>query len=81
MGIGARDIDRAGFERLAQRVEHGALKLGQFIEKQHAQMRQADFARLHLEASAGQRGHAGGMMRRAEGARAADLPAFKHACN
>ena len=40
MRVGARDADRAGLQRLAQRIEHGTLKFGQFVEKKHAQMRE-----------------------------------------
>lgn len=64
--IGTRDADRARFERLAQRIEDGALELGKLVEEQDAKMRQADLAWLHLETAAGQRRHRGGMMRRPE---------------
>ena len=57
MGIGARDADRAGLERLAQRIEHRALEFGQFVEEQHAEMREADLARPHLQPAADQRRH------------------------
>ena len=33
MRIGPRHIDLAGFERLAQRIEHGALEFREFVEK------------------------------------------------
>ena len=36
MRIGARYVDLAGLERLAQRIEHRALEFGQFVEEQHA---------------------------------------------
>lgn len=31
------------------RLLHNAVKLGQFVEEQHAEMRQADLAGFHLE--------------------------------
>ncbi len=34
--IGTRDADRARFERLAQRIEDGALELGKLVEEQDA---------------------------------------------
>ena len=77
MRVGPCHFDRAGFERLPQRIEHGALELGQFVEKQHTQMGKADLAGLYLEAAAGKRGHAGRMMRRPERARARDAPVFE----
>ena len=48
MRIGARDIDLTRFKRLAQGIEHGALKLRQFVEEQYAEMGEADFAGAHL---------------------------------
>lgn len=51
--VGAGDADRTGFQRLAQRIEDGALELRQFVEKQHAEMRKADLARLHLQSPCG----------------------------
>lgn len=47
--IGARNADRTGLERLAQRIEHRALKFREFVEEQHAEMREAHLARLDLE--------------------------------
>jgi hypothetical protein len=44
-----------------------ALEFGQFVEEQHAQMRQADLAGPHAQAPAGQRGHRGRMVRAAKG--------------
>ena len=38
MCIGARDADRASFQRLSQRIKHSTLKFGQFIKEKHAQM-------------------------------------------
>ena len=62
-GAGNRDV--AGLQRLAQRFERGARKLGQFVEKQHAAVRQRDFAGARRRAAADQRHRAGGVMRRA----------------
>ena len=68
--IGARDRDFAGLERLAQRIQNLRREFRQLIEKQHAVMRERDFARPRAQAAADERGHAGGMMRRAERAAA-----------
>lgn len=46
MRIGARDLDLVRLERLAQRVEHGALEFRELVHEQHAEMCDADFARL-----------------------------------
>ena len=64
--VGARHRDLAVLQRLAQRIQHARIELRQFVEKQHALMRQRNLAGLGAHAAAGQRGHAGGMMRRAE---------------
>ncbi len=64
--IGARDRDFAGLQRLAQRVQRLRLEFRQFVEEQHAVMRERDFARPRVQAAADQRRHAGRMMRRAE---------------
>ena len=77
MSIGARDIDLAGFERLAQRIEHRALEFGQFIQEQDAQMRQTDLTGAHLQSAAGQRRHAGRVVRCAERTGAADPPCLQ----
>jgi hypothetical protein len=50
MGIGAGDHDRAGLDRLAQRVEHGAGKFGEFVEEEDAVVGKADLARLRAPA-------------------------------
>ena len=64
VGAGYRDL--AVFHRLAQRIQHPRIELRQLVEKQHALMRQRDFAGSCAHAAAGQRRHAGGMMRAAE---------------
>ena len=46
MGIGARHHDLAGFDRLAQGFQHRAREFGEFVQEQHAVMRQADLARF-----------------------------------
>jgi hypothetical protein len=56
VGIGPCHADLAGFERLPQRIEYRALEFGQLVEEQHAEVRQADFARLDPEPAAGERG-------------------------
>jgi hypothetical protein len=77
MRIGARDADLAGLERLAQRIEHPALEFGQFVEEQHAEMREADLARPHAQPAADQRRHRGRMMRAAERPRANQPPTLE----
>ena len=64
--VGARDRDLAGLERLAQRVERRRLELRQFVEEQHAVMRERNLAGPGAQSAADQRGHRRGMMRRAE---------------
>jgi hypothetical protein len=51
VSIGARDIDLSRLERLAQRIEHWTLELGQFIEEQHTKMCKADLAGAHFQAA------------------------------
>ena len=79
MRIGARDADLAGFERLAQAVEDAALEFGQFVEEQHAKMREADLAWTDAQPAADERGHRRRMVRRAERARAHEPPALEAA--
>ena len=57
--IGARNRDLAVFQRLTQRVQHARIEFRQLIQKQHALVRQGDFAWPGAHAAAGQRGHAG----------------------
>lgn len=57
MTVRPRDRHLAGFERLAQGIEHRALKLRQLVEKQHAEMRQTDLARLRTQPATHQRRH------------------------
>ena len=53
----------------------GALEFRQFVEEQHAEMRQADLAGPHPQPAADQRRHRGAVMRRAERpARAGSCP-------
>jgi len=70
VAVGARDLDLAGLERLPQRIQHRPLEFGQFVEEQHAQMREADLARPHLEPAPDQSRHRRRMMRAAERPRA-----------
>ena len=66
VGVCARNADAAGLERLTKRIEHWTLELGQFVEEQHAEVREADLARTDPQAAADQRRHRGTMVRRAE---------------
>jgi hypothetical protein len=56
--VGARDDRLPGLERLAQGVEHARLELGQLVEKQHAEVREADLAGPRPRAAADERRHA-----------------------
>ena len=60
----ARDRDSSVFERLAHDFERGAFEFRQLIEKQHAVVREADFARGGERAAAEQADVADGVMRR-----------------
>ena len=79
MGVGARDLDRAGLERLAQAVEHRALEFGQLVEEQHSEMGEADLARPRLEAAADERRHRRAVMRRPERPRPGEPPTLQRA--
>ena len=78
MRVGAADRGAPGLHGLAQRFQRGARKLGPFVEEQHAEMRQADLARLRAMPAAHQRRDAGRMMRVAEGRAADQLAAREH---
>ena len=64
--VGAGDADVAGLQRLAERIQHRALELGEFVEEQHAEVREADLAGPDAEPAADQRRHRRAMVRRAE---------------
>ena len=64
---GAADGHLAVFERLAQDFERGAFELRQFVEEEHAVVREADLARLGIGAAADESGVADRVVRRAEG--------------
>jgi hypothetical protein len=67
---GARQHDLAGLQGLAQRLQRGAVELGQLVEEQHAVVRQADLARTrHAGTAADEPRRRGGVVRRAEGPR------------
>ncbi len=59
------DRHRAIFQRLAEHFQRAAVELGQLVEKQHAVVRQADFARRGNRSAADEAGVADRMMRRA----------------
>ncbi len=67
---GAADRDHLVFQRLAQRLKVARTKLGQFVEEEHASMRQADLARLGPTPAAHQPSMADRVMRRTKGSRA-----------
>ena len=62
----ARHGDAPFFDRLTQRLEHAAIELRHFVEKQHAVMREADLAGPRRAAAADQRDVGDGVMRRAK---------------
>lgn len=64
--VGARHRDLAVLQRLAQRIQHARIELRQFVEEEHALMRKRNLTGLRASAAAGQRRHAGGMMRAAK---------------
>ena len=66
MGVGPGDHHLAGLQRRAQRIQRLGAELRQLVQKQHAVVGKGNLARLGLQSSAGQGGHAGGMMRTAE---------------
>src|SRR5690606_8241456 len=68
-GESAGDRHRAVFEGLAHDFERAAIELRQFIEKQHAVVRHADFAGGRYAAAADQSRVADRMMRRTVGTR------------
>ena len=68
MGIGTGDDDFPRFQRLAERLQHGAGKLGEFIQKQHAVVGERDLSWRGSTPATHDRGHGGGVMRLPEGA-------------
>lgn len=81
MRVGPRDADGAGLQRLAQRIEHRALELRQFIQEQHAQVGETHLPRPDAKAPAHQRGHRGRVMRRPVGPRPRHPAARERACD
>ncbi len=63
---GARDRYDAVLHRLAQHLEHVLAELGQLVQKQHAAVREADFARPRIRPAPDQPGVGDRVMRRAE---------------
>jgi hypothetical protein len=74
VGVGTSDADAAGFERLAQRIEHRPLEFGELVEEQHPKMGEANLTRPYAKTAADQRRHGSAMVGRAERAAAADFP-------
>ncbi|MNS06330.1 hypothetical protein D3C72_377520 [compost metagenome] len=67
MGVGPRHHDFARLQRLTQAVQRLGRIFRQFVEEEDAVVSQGGLARLGPQPAAGQGGHGGGMMRRAEG--------------
>ncbi len=79
--IGPRDGDGARLQRLAETVQRLRREFRQFVQKEHAMVREADLARPRMQAAAGQRRHAGAVVRRAEGAAVGDCAVRQGACD
>ena len=62
----AADRDPAVLERLAQHFERGAFELGEFVQKKHAVVRDADFTGRGIRGAADQTDVADRVMRGAE---------------
>jgi hypothetical protein len=77
--IGAYDRHFAGFQRLAQRIEHLGLEFRQLVEEKHAVMGERNLARPRMQAATDQGRHAGGMMRRPERPPVGQRAALDHA--
>ncbi len=71
--IGAGHLRLARLQRLAQGLEDARLEFRQFVEEQDAMVAERNLAGPRLQPAADQCGHAGRMMRRAEGALAGYL--------
>jgi len=71
VGIGARHRHPAGFDRLAQGLEGGAVELGQLIEKEHAMVGERHLTGPRAQAAADQGLKRRRMVRIAEGTAAA----------
>ena len=63
---GARNRNRAVFQRLPHHLQHVARKLRQLVEKEHAVVRQRNFSGARYGAAADQSRVADGVVRRAE---------------
>lgn len=70
MGVGPGDHHLAGLQRRAQGIERLGAELRELVEEQHAVVGERDLPRFGLQPAAGQRGHAGRMVRTAERPRA-----------
>ena len=68
--MGPRNRDEAVLERLAKRLERGSTELGKLVEKQHAMVGQARFARSGDFSATDQPGFGDRVVRRSEGTRA-----------
>jgi hypothetical protein len=62
-----RDADRPVLERLSKRFERGTGKFGELVEEEHAAMSERCLSRPRARASADDRRHGGGVVRRSEG--------------
>ena len=65
----AGDGDAAIFERLAKRLQHVRMELGDLIEKEHSAMREGDLAGVRGIAAADETRHGDRVVRRAKRSR------------
>jgi hypothetical protein len=76
VSIGPRHHDLAGFKRRTQGIESLGAVLGKLVQEEHAVVREGGLAGPGAQAAAGQGGHGGGVMRRAERPVAGQTPAL-----
>lgn len=74
--VGARDGDKLVFERLTESFEDATGELGDFVEKEDAEVGERDFTRFGFGATANDGGGGGSVVRRTEGASRDDAVGF-----
>ena len=77
MHVGPDNGHSTGFQRLAQRIQHGALEFRQFVEEQDTKVSQADLSGTDLETAANQGGHGSAMVRSSKRPPPPQSPAFE----
>src|SRR5689334_3975850 len=79
--VGAGDTDIARLKRLPERIEDWSLELGQLVEEEHAEVREADLARTNAKATSDQCRHGRAVVRRPERAAAPNPATVELASN